>query len=69
MLPRFRSFLSFEVVEPVGAEALHAWLQAGLPWFSRVAEHTDKLALSGADLEEWGLLRSERDFVGARGLA
>lgn len=65
----WRSFLSFPVVTPMGRTAFMEGLEDALPWFAEVAEVQDKLAISSKKLSEWGLVRDDGTFVGARGLA
>lgn len=62
----FRSFLSFEMVHPLGHKQLIEGLKTYLPWFSELASNT-KVVLAKDKLESWGLLRTSDDFIGARG--
>ena len=62
----FRSFLSFEMVHPLGHKQLIEGLKTYLPWFSELASST-KVVLAKDKLESWGLLRTSDDFIGARG--
>lgn len=64
----WRSFLSFNVVAPVGGEAVCRVMSEMLPWGVQLTEK-DKVSPSVSQLESWGLLRGTRDFVGARALS
>lgn len=63
----WRSFLSFDEVTPVGAEALVRQAEQELPWLGWV-EDTDKVVPTARELEGFGLTRSGGGFVGARAL-
>lgn len=63
----WRSLLSFEEVVPVGEEALLAHAEGSLGWLPWV-EDADRVTPSRKELEGYGLLRAEGDFVGARSL-
>lgn len=64
----WRSLLSFTEVEPIGHAALGRRLQDDLPWEERLGKAAPA-AVSYDELSAWGIVRSELDFVGARGLA
>lgn len=64
----WRSLLSFTEVEPIGHAALGRRLQDALPWEERLGKDAPA-AVSYDELSAWGIVRSELDFVGARGLA
>ncbi|MGN0077132.1 MAG: hypothetical protein ACI38Z_09185 [Parafannyhessea sp.] len=63
----WRSLLSFESVSPVGLAQLWAAARDAAPWLDTLATG-DKLRLTRADLEEWGLMRAGNDFIGGRAL-
>lgn len=63
----WRSFLSFSVVEPVGSDALVRQIRSLTPWGDDLFEK-DQVKPGAERLGTAGLLRSERDFIGARGL-
>lgn len=63
----WRSFLSFTETAPLGSAALLAAEQSLLPW-GEVLAPMDQVKPSAETLRAWGLLRAERDFVGARSL-
>lgn len=63
----WRSFLSFSVVEPVGFGALGRAIRSLTPWGDDLYEK-DQVKPGAEQLLSAGLLRAERDFVGARGL-
>ncbi len=63
----WRSFLSFSVVEPVGSDALARQTRSLTPWGDDLFEK-DQVKPGAERLGAAGLLRSERDFIGARGL-
>lgn len=65
--PIWRSLLSFTEVHPVGHGALAARLSKTLPWGARL-DASGPATLARDELAEWGLLRPEDDFIGARGL-
>lgn len=65
--PIWRSLLSFTEVHPVGHRALAARLSKTLPWGARL-DASGPVTLARGELAEWGLLRPEADFIGARGL-
>lgn len=64
----WRSLMSFPIAAPVGTAALgrHA---AGRYGWAGLLDGTDRVAPGRRALSEWGLLRDETDFVGARALA
>lgn len=64
----WRSFLSFEEVQPVGRVALTSQLRERLSWFAAL-ESGDQIKPEAKELRQQGLLRLDRDFIGARGLA
>ncbi len=63
----WRSLLSFSEVEPVGRKTLEGLFASKLPWVSCLS-HEGTLRLDEKTLADDGLLRSNRSFVGARGL-
>ena len=63
----WRSLLSFNEVAPVGHEALRELVATSLPWGAALAEEGPCRA-GRPELEAWGLVRDEGDFVGARAL-
>lgn len=63
----WRSLLSFQSVSPVGLSQLWAAARDAAPWLDALAT-TDKLSLSRADLESWGIVRDGSDFIGGRAL-
>ena len=64
----WRSLLSFSEVSPIGHRALESLLAKALPWAARL-DGTGPVKLSREELEGWGILREEADFVGGRALA
>lgn len=64
----WRSLLSFDTVSPVGLTALTTQLRDVVPWFAELL-NGGRLSLPARTLDEQGLIRGSRDFVGARGLA
>lgn len=64
----WRSFLSFNEVAPVGMSALRAHAINAQPWVGQLLQEGERLSFTAQELEEHGLVRAERDFVGARGL-
>lgn len=63
----WRSLLSFTFVIPKGRLAMNDFVTNVLPWASWLKAN-DTLRVDAAELEGAGLLRTENDFVGARGL-
>ncbi len=63
----WRSFLSFSEVEPVGSGALGRALRSLTPWGDDLFEK-DQVKPGADRLSAAGLLRTERDFIGARAL-
>ena len=63
----WRSFLSFQFVQPVGEKALLAHAASALAWLEK-ANVDDKLWVSRRELEREGLVRGTDDFVGANAL-
>lgn len=63
----WRSLLSFEVVEPVGTRRLVQTAEDALPWVGGLLRPAAE-SPSNATLLEWGVVRAESDFVGARAL-
>ncbi len=63
----WRSFLSFTETAPLGSAALVAAEQSLLPW-GEETKPMDQVKPGAQKLQAWGLLRDERDFVGARSL-
>lgn len=63
----WRSFLSFTETAPLGSAALLAAEQSLLPWGEALTP-MDQVKPGAETLHAWGLLRDERDFVGARSL-
>lgn len=63
----WRSFLSFTETAPMGSAALVAAEKSLLPWGEDLAL-MDQVKPGAEALRAWGLLRDERDFVGARSL-
>lgn len=63
----WRSFLSFSETAPVGSTALVSAQRSLLPWGEELAL-TGQVKPGAEALRSWGLLRDERDFVGARSL-
>lgn len=63
----WRSFLSFNETAPIGSAALVRAEQGLLPWGEALAV-MDQVKPGAQALKAWGLLRDERDFVGARSL-
>ncbi len=63
----WRSFLSFGEVEPVGSDALGSALRSLTPWGDDLFEK-DQVKPGAERLISAGILRTERDFIGARGL-
>lgn len=61
----WRSFLSFEQVSPVGLDTIRAQEASMLPWGALLVEK-GQVDANGPELRAWGLVRSSRDFVGAR---
>lgn len=64
----WRSFLSFETVRPVGRVVLSGRLRESLPWYGAL-ESPDQIHPTAKELRDQGLMRLDRDFIGARGLA
>lgn len=62
----FRSFLSFQYVHPKSHPALLELMER-LPWSSALAE-SDRVVLERATLADWGLVRPDADYIGARGV-
>lgn len=67
-VPLWRSFLSFTQVAPVGTEALGTALASEFGWSDDLGQQ-GALRIDATRLERYGLIRDNRDFVGARGLA
>ena len=63
----WRSLLSFSEVEPVGVPSFTDSFTAANPWFKSLCT-TDVVRMSANELRSYGLLRSQADFIGARGL-
>ena len=63
----WRSFLSFEVVSPVGYGRLSTHAKLMFPWLGEVSA-PGRAAFTDQELRGWGLARTEGDFVGARAL-
>lgn len=63
----WRSLLSFTEVAPVGHVAVRGLFSSALPWGDAVSSQ-DLVPLTLGELEAWGVLRPELDFIGARSL-
>ena len=64
----WRSLLSFTEVTPVGASTFDEVLGEAHPWQKRLCE-VDVVRMSGQELKRFGLIRSQEDYIGARGLS
>ena len=62
----WRSLLSFPAVSPMGRVGMMELLSR-LP-FGHAVLKTSRVELKAADIASWGLLRTERSFIGARAL-
>ena len=65
----WRSFLSFPAVMPVGKLDLVSYVASLYPQLGDLSVSGQRVVVSGAALAEAGLIREERNFVGARGLS
>lgn len=63
----WRSLLSFPEVEPVGTKAFADTLSGCLDWYS-LLETSGTIQIQSQKLRQYGVVRPQPDFVGARGL-
>ena len=63
----WRSFLSFTEVVPVGHARLEEELENALPWGS-LLRSSDQIRAERQQLVDWGIVRGDDGFVGARAL-
>lgn len=66
-VPLWRSFLSFPEVIPVGTDDVRELMGVALPW-TRLLDSQDTVRIDTKTLVSDGLMRKERDFIGARGI-
>ena len=66
-VPLWRSFLSFPEVTPVGTDDFRRVMGVAYPW-ARLLDSQDAVRVDAKMFAKEGLLRTERDFIGARGV-
>lgn len=66
-VPLWRSFLSFPEVTPIGSDDFRHIVNVVFPWM-RQLDSKDAVRIDAKTLAREGMLRGERDFIGARGV-
>ena len=67
-VPLWRSFLSFPEVIPVGTDDVRELMGVALPW-TRLLDSQDTVRVDTKTFVNYGLIRKEQDFIGARGIS
>lgn len=64
----WRSLLSFTEMQPVGLRAISQFVQKKLSWVETLSDNTKRVVFSKQELVQWGIVRKEASYVGARAL-